>query len=57
MQHRSEPELASIEKGYMLVDTASRPGMSGAPFIHRNWKQHVMTDGMWLLTAWRGRNL
>jgi hypothetical protein len=29
----SEPDLTRIGTGYMLVDTASRPGMSGAPVI------------------------
>jgi hypothetical protein len=33
----SEPELALITTGYYLVDTASRPGMSGAPVILRDW--------------------
>ncbi|KAA0695634.1 serine protease [Neorhizobium sp. P12A] len=33
----SEPDLARLTTDYMLVDTASRPGMSGAPVIRRNW--------------------
>ena len=45
----SEPELASLtsalgsdvkQSEYMLVDTASRPGMSGAPVIRRSWWNH-----------------
>jgi Trypsin-like peptidase domain len=45
----SEPELASLasalgsavkQSEYMLVDTASRPGMSGAPVIRRSWSNH-----------------
>jgi hypothetical protein len=33
----SEPDLARMTAGYYLVDTASRPGMSGAPVILQNW--------------------
>jgi hypothetical protein len=45
----SEPELAAVtsalgsavkQTDYMLVDTASRPGMSGAPVIRRSWWNH-----------------
>jgi hypothetical protein len=45
----SEPQLASFASAlgsavkqteYMLVDTASRPGMSGAPAIRRSWSNH-----------------
>lgn len=32
----SEPQLA-VESRYMLVDTASRPGMSGSPVLRREW--------------------
>lgn len=31
----SEPDLAPLTTNYMLVDTASRPGMSGSPVIRR----------------------
>lgn len=41
----SEPHLTRPGPGYMLVDTASRPGMSGAPVIRRSWSQHFMEDG------------
>jgi|SRR6185437_15277654 len=41
----SEPELARIGGGYMHVDTASRPGMSGAPVIRRSVGTHFLTDG------------
>jgi hypothetical protein len=41
----SEPDLTSIGTGYLLVDTASRPGMSGSPVIHRSWGPHLMADG------------
>ena len=32
----SEPELVRLQEGYYLVDTASRPGMSGSPVILRS---------------------
>jgi hypothetical protein len=40
----SEPDLTKIGSGYMLVDTASRPGMSGAPVIRRSWAAHLLDD-------------
>ncbi|WP_414815242.1 S1 family peptidase [Rhizobium sp. IY2] len=42
----SEPQLALLETGYMLVDTASRPGMSGAPVIRRSWTNHMEQPGV-----------
>jgi hypothetical protein len=33
----SDPELVRMSNGYFLVDTASRPGMSGTPVILRSW--------------------
>jgi hypothetical protein len=45
----SEPQLASItsalgsavkQSEYMLVDSASRPGMSRPPVIRRSWSNH-----------------
>ncbi|WP_298987420.1 serine protease [uncultured Roseibium sp.] len=33
----SEPDLAGHESNYMLIDTASRPGMSGAPVFQRSF--------------------
>jgi hypothetical protein len=33
----SVPDLVMMTTGYYLVDTASRPGMSGAPVILRSW--------------------
>jgi Trypsin-like peptidase domain len=45
----SEPQLSSFMSAlgsdvrnidYILVDTASRPGMSGAPVIRRSWSNH-----------------
>ena len=41
----SEPELARMTTGYMHVDTASRPGMSGAPVMRRSVGTHFLTDG------------
>jgi hypothetical protein len=38
----SEPQLARLTTDYMLVDTASRPGMSGAPVIRRSWSNHMV---------------
>ena len=40
----SEPDLTRIGTGYMLVDTASRPGMSGAPVIRRSWGMHMLEN-------------
>jgi len=41
----SEPDLARLTNDYMLVDTASRPGMSGAPVIRRSWSNHMVQPG------------
>jgi hypothetical protein len=41
----SEPDLAPLTTDYILVDTASRPGMSGAPVIIRSWGFHLFNDG------------
>jgi hypothetical protein len=38
----SEPDLVHFGPGYHLVDTASRPGMSGAPVILRSWGMHYL---------------
>jgi hypothetical protein len=38
----SEPDLVHFGAGYYLVDTASRPGMSGAPVIRRSWGTHFL---------------
>lgn len=40
----SEPDLAHIGPGHYLIDTASRPGMSGSPVIRRIWNQLVDGD-------------
>jgi hypothetical protein len=42
----SEPPLARHTTDYMLVDTASRPGMSGAPVIRRSWTNHMVEPGV-----------
>lgn len=42
----SEPQLAPLTTSYMLVDTASRPGMSGAPVIRRSWTNHMDQPGV-----------
>jgi Trypsin-like peptidase domain len=41
----SEPEIVRMTTGYMHVDTATRPGMSGAPVIQRTWGTHLMSNG------------
>jgi hypothetical protein len=38
----SEPDMVHFGPGYYLVDTASRPGMSGAPVILRSWGVHYL---------------
>ena len=37
----SEPEMVGNYQKYLLVDTASRPGMSGAPVIWRTYGAHI----------------
>jgi hypothetical protein len=40
----SEPKLAGLggfSEKYFLIDSASRPGMSGAPVILRSWGTYV----------------
>jgi hypothetical protein len=41
----SEPELTQLTTDYMLVDTASRAGMSGSPVIRRSWGTHLLDNG------------
>jgi hypothetical protein len=43
----SEPDLVRHSTGYYLVDTASRPGMSGSPVILRSWSNHILESNMW----------
>jgi hypothetical protein len=40
----TEPQLAPLTDRYILVDSASRPGMSGAPVIRRSWGNHMLED-------------
>ncbi|MBR0899107.1 trypsin-like peptidase domain-containing protein [Bradyrhizobium tropiciagri] len=48
----SEPDLTRIGTGYILVDTASRPGMSGAPVIRRSWGVHLLEQDATSQTSW-----
>jgi hypothetical protein len=41
----SEPDLVHLADQYLLVDSASRPGMSGAPVIRRSWGTHSLAGG------------
>jgi hypothetical protein len=41
----SEPDIAPLSDGFLMVDTASRPGMSGSPVILRSWSNHLYADG------------
>ncbi|AZO29998.1 trypsin-like peptidase domain-containing protein [Mesorhizobium sp. M1B.F.Ca.ET.045.04.1.1] len=42
----SEPEVAGAGGDlHMLLDTASRPGMSGSPIIRRSWGTALMANG------------
>ncbi|WP_176478440.1 serine protease [Mesorhizobium sp. WSM3876] len=42
----SEPELAgATAERHMLLDTGSRPGMSGSPIIRRTWGATTMANG------------
>jgi hypothetical protein len=43
----SEPDLVRLTTGYYLVDTASRPGMSGSPVVLRSWSNHILESSMW----------
>jgi trypsin-like peptidase len=42
----SEPDLVPHVEKYLLVDTASRPGMSGSPVILRSYGTHVSRGGV-----------
>lgn len=41
----TEPGLVGGQEKYVLVDTASRPGMSGSPAILRAWGSCLLDDG------------
>jgi hypothetical protein len=53
----SEPDLVRLTQGYYLVDTASRPGMSGAPVILRSWTNDFIEGGMRALSDNPATNL
>ena len=41
----SEPDILDPKHPYILIDTASRPGMSGSPIIRRSWGTHQLEGG------------
>lgn len=41
----SEPEVLHPSDPHILVDTASRPGMSGSPVICKSWATHQLDNG------------
>jgi hypothetical protein len=41
----SEPQIVRQAQNYYLIDTASRPGMSGAPVILRSYWVHLTDSG------------
>lgn len=41
----SEPELIAANDPHILIDTASRPGMSGSPVILRKWDGYSDNNG------------
>jgi len=41
----TEPQLVGMARQHLLIDTASRPGMSGAPVIRRSYAVHLMENG------------
>ncbi len=47
----SEPEIFTADQQYILVDTASRPGMSGSPVVRRSWGNHTLSNGSLLGTV------
>ena len=46
----SEPDLVRLVEDYILVDTASRPGMSGAPVIRQSRTDHLLETGDVVIT-------
>jgi hypothetical protein len=53
----SEPELVRMTTGYYLVDTASRPGMSGSPVILRSWTNDFVEGSVRAFTDTPATNL
>jgi hypothetical protein len=49
----SEPDLVRLVDDYILVDTASRPGMSGAPVIRQSRTNHLLETGGVAMTPQR----
>jgi hypothetical protein len=47
----SEPDLVKLTTRYYLVDTASRPGMSGSPVILRSWSNHILESSNLVATT------
>jgi Trypsin-like peptidase domain len=47
----SEPDLIDTSRPVILIDSASRPGMSGSPVIRRSWGTHTLTDGATLMNG------
>lgn len=41
----SEPKIFTSNQRHILVDSASRPGMSGSPVIRRSWGTHMTANG------------
>lgn len=41
----SEPDVLDATPPVILIDSASRKGMSGSPVIRRSWNSHSMTNG------------
>jgi hypothetical protein len=46
-----EPQVFAPDQRYMLVDSASRPGMSGSPVIRRSWGTHATSDGSTIMNG------
>ena len=47
----SEPDLVKLTTRYYLIDTASRPRMSGSPVILRSWSNHTLESSNWVATT------
>lgn len=47
----SEPQLAPLSDRYFLIDSSSRPGMSGAAVIRRAWGAHLKENLSVSITA------
>jgi hypothetical protein len=47
----SEPDLVKLTTRYYLIDTASRPGMSGSLVILRSWSNHILESSNFIATS------